>query len=364
MHRFADFSAHGDRSAAGGATRYRVWAVNIAVIVGGGMTETIQATPLLRTLRAGSSQARITLLCPSSGAAVAQGVPAVDELVPLAALNAAGSPAAMAAVWVELRRRRVDAGLLCSTRASLRLALYLAGVPQRLGPAGGLSSVLLTAHTPVAERENSAATWLRLAALFGLTAQVHAPGFEPGPEARREADRLLHATGLTDGRLLIAIAPGTALAESNGVSPPATAWDPERYALLANLLAQRHAAGVIFLGSPGDRAVIEQTMMDLGIRVPDFSSEPDIRVIAGLLARCDLLVAGDSPLLHLAAAVGTPAVGLFGPTDGRARGPYGSDHRIIQALPVDTPAEPAVPPPSPMTQIRVEDVLAGIEATL
>ena len=337
--------------------------MNIAVIVSGGITETIQATPLLRTLRAGSPQARITLLCPASGAAVAQGVPAVDELVPLAALGGRAS-AALGAVWLELRRRRLDAALLCSTRASLRLAVYLAGVPQRFGPAGGLTSFLLTARTPVAERENSAATWLRLAALLGLTAQVHAPSFEPGPEARREADRLLHATGLTDGRLVIAIAPGTALTESDGIAAPATAWDPERYALLANLLAQRHAAGVIFLGSPGDRAVIEQTMMDLGIKAPDFSSEPDIRVVAGILARCDLLVAGDSPLLHLAAAVGTPAVGLFGPTDGRARGPYGSDHRIIQALPLDAPPEPAAPVPSQMTQIRVEDVLAGIEATL
>ncbi len=108
-------------------------------------------------------------------------------------------------------------------------------------------------------------------------------------------------------------------------------------------------------------------MLDLGASAVDLSGQLDLRVVAAVLARCDLLVGGDTPLLHIAAAVGTPAVGLFGPTDGRRRGPYGSDHRIIQGVysdPPDVPVGDGISPPSVMDQIRVEDVLASIEASL
>ena len=72
-------------------------------------------------------------------------------------------------------------------------------------------------------------------------------------------------------------------------------------------------------------------------------------------------------LADIASAVGTPAVGLFGPTDGRRRGPYGSDHRIIQGVfadPSKLPSGDGPSAPSVMDQIRVEDVLASIEAAL
>jgi len=340
--------------------------MNVAVLVTGGISETLQTTPLLRTLRAGLPQARLTLLCPASAGLVAAGIAPVDEAVALTSLEGRVDGPGAGHVWGALRRRRLDALLLCSTQAMLRVAAFFAGVPQRIGPGGGVTAALLSGHVTAEPSENLAATWLRLARLLGVRVQIHAPSFEPGPEARREADRVVYGTGLTDGRLLVALAPGTALTGQDGLSMEATAWAPERYALLANQLAVRHGAGIVFLGGPADRDVIERTMMDLGASAADLSGERDVRVLAGVIARCDLLVSGDTPLLHLAAAVGTPAVGLFGPTDGRVRGPYGSDHRIVQAVapavPLSSPA--GSPGHAPMEQIRVEDVLASIEASI
>ena|SRR5579884_785464 len=332
--------------------------MNIAVVVPGGIGEALQATPLLRTLRAGVPEAHITLLCHPDAVAVADGIPAVDVAAGVAGLTAPPPTAAAARLWFALRRRRLDAVLLCSTAGSLRAALYLTGTPRRLGVGGGLSSLLLTGRTRAAASENRAAAWLRIAALAGIRQELHSPAYEPGPEARREADRLIHISGLDDGRLLAALAPGLGFARTDGVAPGATMWASERFAYLANLLAARHGAGILLLGSGDDRGAIEQTMLDLGASAVDLSAQTDLRVIAGVLARCDLLVSGDTSLLHLAAAVGTAAVGLYGPTDGRSRGPYGADHRIIQALPRPGAQRGA------MEQIRVEDVLAGIEAAL
>lgn len=339
--------------------------MNVAVVVNGGIGETLQATPLIRTLRTGRPQAHLILVCPASAAVIAAGIRPIDEVIALAALDGLPGPADVWRVWHTLRRRRLHAVVLCSSQPLLHLAAFLAGVPERVGVGGGITAPLLSGHAAAAREENQAQTWLRLARPLGVQVEMHAPAFEPGPEARREADRVVNSTGLTDGRLLVALAPGDGFAEPDGLRPKEATWPPERYALLANQLAVRHGAGIVFVGGPADRDVIERTMIDLGTWAADLSGERDVRVLAGVIARCDLLVGGDSPLLHLAAAVGTPAVGLFGPTDGRVRGPYGNDHRIVQAVATAVPlAATDRLPRAPMDQIRVEDVLASIEAAI
>jgi ADP-heptose:LPS heptosyltransferase len=334
--------------------------VDIAVVVNGGMAETLQSTPLLRTLRAGYPTARIALVCPSTAVDVADGIPPVDKVVPLAALR--GRRTGGIRLWSTLRGLRLDAVFLCTSGAAPATAAYFAGIPQRSGVGGGIG-LLLTGRVKPRRAENQAETWLRLAEVGGVHQQLHSPVYEPGPEARRRAEQVLHGTGLADGRLLVAIAPGTGYAESSTAQAAATAWDPERWAHLANQLAQRHGAGILLVGSAHDRAAAERTKMDLRASATDLVGEVDLATLAGVIARCDLLVGSDTPLLQLAAAMGTPTVGLFGPTDGARGGAYGAAHRVVQALPPPR-FEDGVATTASMDQIRVEDVLAGIEATL
>jgi ADP-heptose:LPS heptosyltransferase len=339
-------------------TLYRL-CVDIAVVVNGGMAETLQATPLLRTLRAGYPTARIALICPSTAVDVADGIPPVDQVVPLAGLR--GHRTGGLRLWATLRGLRLDAVFLCTSGSLPATAAYFAGIPQRSGVGGGIG-LLLTGRVKPRRGENQAETWLRLAEVAGVHQQLHSPVFEPGPEARRRAEQVLHGTGLGDGRLLVAIAPGAGYAESSGPAT-ATAWDPERWAHLANQLAQRHGAGILLVGSAHDRYAAEHTKMDLRAAATDLVGEIDLSTLAGVIARCDLLIGSDTPLLQLAAAMGTPTVGLFGPTDGARGGAYGPAHRVVQAL-APPQFEDGLENEASMDQIRVEDVLAGIEATL
>lgn len=332
------------------------------MVVGGGITETLQATPLLRSLRAGAPDAKITLLCPGTASALSGGLPGVDETVPLRALDGRLALLGAARVWLELRRRRIGAVLLCGRSGLLRLAAFLAAVPRRIGPRGGLSALLLTARGEAVAGDNPAATWLRLAPLLGVQSQLHATRYDPGADARSQATRMLFERCGGEGRLWIALAPASGSDHASGEPPVADpAWEPERYALLANALSQRHGAQVILVGTAEGRPHVEETMLDLGVGVVDFSAEPDLRVTAAILARCDFLIAADGPLLHLAAAVGTRAVGLYGPTPGRVLGPYGSDQRIVQAI-AQTAADDDDPPV--MSRIRVDDVLAALEMVI
>src|SRR5580704_15880236 len=204
-------------------TLYRA-RVDIAVVVNGGMAETLQSTPLLRTLRAGFPMARIALVCPSTAVDLADGIPPVDKVIPLPGLR--GRRTGGIRLWTTLRSLRLDSVFLCTSGAAPATAAYFAGIPQRSGVGGGIG-LLLTGRVRPRRAENQAETWLRLAEVSGVHQQLHSPVFEPGPEARRRAEQVLHGTGLGDGRLLVAIAPGSGYAESHAAPVAATIWDPE-----------------------------------------------------------------------------------------------------------------------------------------
>ncbi|GAC1344035.1 MAG: hypothetical protein NVSMB29_17320 [Candidatus Dormibacteria bacterium] len=341
--------------------------MNIAVLVEGGLVETLQATPLLRTLALGVEEAHLTLVGPRAAAQLRGSLPGVDELIALRVLDAdGGSPLALLTAWRELRRRRFEVAILCSGSARVRLLVYLAGIQRRIASFGGISTSLLSEYVATRRGENNAQTWLRLASAMEVDTELHDLAFDPGPKARDRAEAALLGGGLEDGRLLVAVAPGTGYAEG---AAAVAGWDPERYAHLCNQLSNRHGAGVIILGAESDRAAADQLLLDLAAPAIDLTGELDLREIAAVLERCDLFVGGDSPLLQLAAGVGTAAVGLFGATDGRRRGPYGTAHRVVQAVDSRSATRRAreligTAGPPLLGQIRVDDVLAGIEAAL
>lgn len=323
--------------------------MNIVVVVSGGLVETLQAGSLVSTL-AHATGAPIPVACPAAAASVAHDMSCVGEVLSIPALAHGGG----GRLWVELRRRRVDVAMVCSASTQVRLATYLAGVPRRVGVTAGASDVLLTDRVRSERGQNRGLAWLELARAIGVEAPPAPPGtgFEPGQAARRVAEELLLSNGVENGRLLVAIAPGRAFSEGD-----APAWPAERFAHLANRLASRHGAGIVLIGDDRDRAVAEAMRLDLVGGAVDLTGELGLTTAAAVVARCDLLVAADTPLLHLAAAVGTASVGLFASTSGRQRAPAGGEHRVLQAL-TDGSASAS------LDSIRVDDVLAGIESTL
>jgi len=330
--------------------------VNIAVVVAGGLVETLQAAPLLGTLRVAGPDSTILLVAPPPARSLTPGLPGISEVLTLPALGPGGPrPDHWLAALLSLRRRRLEAALLCGSRLRDRALLYAAGIARRAGVDGGPGAALLTARVPAAPGENRAEVFLRLAGTLGVEHRLHRPEYDPGEEARRRAEERLIGSGFEDGRLLIAVAPGSGFADPiRGAPAWSLAWEPERFAHLANQLGERHGAGVVVVGTQADRPAADRMLDDVGAPALDLCAELGLDEVAAVIERCDLLISAESPLLHLAAAVGTPAIGLYGPTDGAERGPYGPANRVVQALP-----DPAGSPL--MRRIRVDDVLAGIE---
>ena len=98
---------------------------------------------------------------------------------------------------------------------------------------------------------------------------------------------------------------------------PSRRWPPERFAAVADILAARFDAVIVLTGSDGDRDITRAIRRHMRHQPLDLAGKTSLGGLAALIARMRLFIGNDSGPAHLAEAVGTPSVTLFGPTDPR-----------------------------------------------
>jgi ADP-heptose:LPS heptosyltransferase len=139
-------------------------------------------------------------------------------------------------------------------------------------------------------------------------------------------------------RPIIAMHPG-----SGGYST-ARRWAPERFAQLADTLYYDTGGQLILMGGPEEAEMHQQIFELMQSEMParSFAGKGNIRVAAAMLEQADLFIGNDSGLMHMATAVGTPTVAIFGLTNSDAWGPYTGGLPTQQAVVVkmDLPCMP------------------------
>lgn len=115
-------------------------------------------------------------------------------------------------------------------------------------------------------------------------------------------------------------------------------WDPDRFADVARRLASTRGATILLTGSTDDRPLIDRVKLAVpASHVVDASGEGSLLTLGALLGEAELLITGDTGPMHLAAAVGTPIVVVFGPSDPRRYAPRGPFDQVVR---VDLPCAP------------------------
>lgn len=133
-------------------------------------------------------------------------------------------------------------------------------------------------------------------------------------EDRRRGEAWLAQSGLCPEEPLIAIHPGS--------GSPSKCWPAKYYAEIIRTLIE-DGFGVLVLEGPADKQVVEALNRNLGsLTLPRLINAP-LPAVVGVLAHCRAFLGNDSGMTHLAAAVGCPAVGIFGPTDPALWAPRG-----------------------------------------
>jgi lipopolysaccharide heptosyltransferase II len=106
-------------------------------------------------------------------------------------------------------------------------------------------------------------------------------------------------------------------------------WPAEHFARVADRLQQSGLAQVVLLGGEAERPDSEAVRRLMQTKAVDLTGQTPVGLLPGLLRRAALLITNDSGPMHIAAAVATPVVALFGPTDPARTGPYGLGHLVL-----------------------------------
>lgn len=124
-----------------------------------------------------------------------------------------------------------------------------------------------------------------------------------------------------------------------GASKPANRWAPERFGELAARIVEEYETPVFFTGAPNERDLAEKAIAICGESesVLNLVGETSLPELWSASRRAQLFIGCDTGPMHLAAAVDTPVLALFGPATPRRTGPYGQGHRVVQTAPPCAP---------------------------
>jgi heptosyltransferase-2 len=288
--------------------------------------DTILTYPSVQGLRDLFPHARLSVLVPDHLVDLWKTFPRVDEIIPFKKKGETGSAWEDLRFSRSLRKERFDLALILPRSFRSAFQTFLAGIPIRIGYQDEGRSLFLT-HKIKREKEilqiHRVHYYRRLTAVLGKLEGIPSPRLFPREEDRDWARRKLEALNLTDGTLLVGINPGAAY----GL---AKCWPPARFGELGKKLTEKWKAAVLIFGREEERDIAGRIMKSSGGKGFDFTGKTSLLQLAALLERCRLLVTNDTGPMHVASAVGTPVVAIFGPTDSVATGPWGEGHVVVK----------------------------------
>lgn len=198
---------------------------------------------------------------------------------------------------------------------------FMAGVPRRIGPRGHWRRLMLTepVHLPEGHQQ------FEYMKILGVQGRPPAPQLNVPQEASRTLEEKLRPFP-NHGRPVITLLPGAARG-------PSKRWPPEYFILLAKKLRDALGALVVLGGGPDDAVACAEIAKAVGgPDVISLAGQTTIPEWAALLKMSRCVVSNDSGGMHLATAIGTPVVAIFGLTDPGKTGPLGHSVVVQESL--------------------------------
>jgi lipopolysaccharide heptosyltransferase II len=202
---------------------------------------------------------------------------------------------------------------------------WLSGSPLLVGFANGRegSPWFYSRRVPVPQLEMHAVDRYLLAAKAVGAVESGTPEFcfRIPQTDYEEVDRLLSRSGVT---------PGTSWVAMNvSARWPTKRWPAASFAEVADRLRQEGCGAVVMIGGPEERADVAVVSGMMKAPAIDLAGTTTVGLLPALLSRASLLISNDSGPMHIAAAIGTPVLALFGPTSAARTGPYGVGHQVL-----------------------------------
>jgi heptosyltransferase-1 len=319
----------------------------------GSLGDVIHALPAASALRDAFPEARIDWLIEPKWRRLLEGNPDLTEIIPLEKKSAAG----LITTVRKLRSARYNCTIDFQGLYKSALPAFASRAPRRIGfpstyAREGFASVFYTdkinPRGPHKVDHN-----LTLARAAGARPSPPRFPLTLRPEDEKQVTQDLARHNLTDFFVL-----------NPGGGWRSKCWPPERYGELHHRLAAQHGwRGIITFG-PGEESLAQELVSAAG-NPPPIALPLGLGPLLALLRRAKFVVSADTGPLHLASALGTPVVGLYGPTDPARNGPYGGTSIVIRnPSKSETTYRRGASYSSPMLSITADQVADAIASLL
>ena len=284
----------------------------VVVLAPNWLGDTVMALPAIGDVRRRFPSARLVVAARRAVAEVFSLVPFVDERVTLQWSGRWWQRRVFAADVGQLRRLGADLAILLPNSFAAAWLTKRAAIPDRWGYGSDTRGRLLSrvVRRPAASMHQGA-YYQHLTRELGIESGPLEPGVTITDDASAAARQQLLERGWDGGRPLVVFASGAAYGH-------AKRWIPSFAARVVSDVVRQRQATCVMVGSQGDAATVGEVVRtvdtDAAPHVIDMTGQTTIPMLAGVLSVAGACVANDSGAMHLAAAVGTPLVALFGPT--------------------------------------------------
>jgi heptosyltransferase-2 len=326
-------------------------AQNILVRMPNWIGDLVMATPVLTDLRKAFPKASITAMCRSPISELLKEDEAIDELFCFTKPSNDFVRRQSRNIVLKIEAGKYDVGILLTNSFSSAWWFWQGGVKRRIGFADHFRKFLLTDALKKPLKEHQVITYKRLLEPLGIQRSTTAPRLYLTAKEVEASKQLLFTQKYQRGRKLIGIHPGAAYGA-------AKRWPAERFRELTHRLLERTDAYIVFFGDNSVKSLAQ----GLPERVIDLAGVTSLRELACLIKDCSVFLTNDSGPMHIADALGTPLVALFGSTDEAKTGPYRQMESVINKKVACSPCFKRVCPidfPC-MKSISVDEVLERV----
>ena len=315
----------------------------------------LHTLPAVAALRHAHPKARIDWVVERKWLPVIEGSPALDEVIPFDRRSAWGAVECVQ----RLRENRYTCAIDFQGLYKSSVLAALSGAPRRIGfdrnwaREGGAAMFYTERVIPAGRHVAELNYSLSEQAGASRPAAPEYPLRVPAGGAASVRSRL-HDSGITGDYIVV----------GPGGSWRAKCWPTERFGELCREMEQRTSMRVVVIHGPGEKSAAEEVLRAAAPAQP-IVVPTTIEELMGLLSHARGLIAADSGPLHLAAALGTPVVGLFGPTDPARNGPFAPRAIVVhKARPEEISYKRRTEYSPAMLRITVQDVLGAAEPLL
>ena len=260
----------------------------------------------------------------------------------------------------ELWRRHFSVAFILHRSYTRAVLVWLAGIPRRVGydtkKRGWLLTHKVEPLTPLIDDVHRSDYYLNVIESYGERIDDRSCELMVLDQARTEVERLLLKQEISQADRLVVV--------NAGGNWDLKRWPKEQWAALVNRLTNELKVKVVIPGAPKDVHLAEDIAELSGVTPVVLAGQTDLKQLMAVMQRANLVISADSGPMHIANCVGTPVIGVFGPTRPEITGPRGKGKFVIIQKESECNRTPCYnldcPDNTCMRAITVDDVLAAI----